>query len=93
MVEVEPCLLDDKSLPVNAYPLIKDLCSKYDIDTEYGKCQYVSRLWESKYNGNVNQTVSEIIQHVWDKTKDNSPLFNRFVYKNKYFNTLIILEK
>ncbi len=35
---------------------------------------YVSRLWESKYNGNVNQTVSEIIQHVWDKTKDNSPL-------------------
>lgn len=35
---------------------------------------YVSRLWESKYNGNVNQTVSEIIQHVWNKTKDNSPL-------------------
>jgi gamma-glutamyl:cysteine ligase YbdK (ATP-grasp superfamily) len=35
---------------------------------------YVSRLWESKYNGNVNQTVSEIIQHVWNKTKNNSPL-------------------
>ena len=35
---------------------------------------YVSRLWETKYNGNVNQTVSEIIQHVWDKTKSNSPL-------------------
>jgi hypothetical protein len=36
--------------------------------------EYVSRLWESKYNGNVYQTVSEIIQHVWDKTKSNSPL-------------------
>ena len=35
---------------------------------------YVSRLWDSKYNGNVSQTVSEIIQHVWDKTKNNSPL-------------------
>jgi gamma-glutamyl:cysteine ligase YbdK (ATP-grasp superfamily) len=36
--------------------------------------EYVSRLWDSKYNGNVYQTVSEIIQHVWDKTKSNSPL-------------------
>lgn len=36
--------------------------------------EYVSRLWESKYNGNVYQTVSEVIQHVWDKTKSNSPL-------------------
>jgi hypothetical protein len=36
--------------------------------------EYVSKLWESNYNGNVYQTVSEIIQHVWDKTKCNSPL-------------------
>jgi len=35
---------------------------------------YVARLWESKYNGNINQTVSEIIQHIWNKTKNNSPL-------------------
>ncbi|MBA3750292.1 MAG: hypothetical protein H0X03_05270 [Nitrosopumilus sp.] len=35
---------------------------------------YVSRLWDSKYNGNICQTVSEIIQHVWEKTKNNSPL-------------------
>ena len=39
-VEVEACLLDDKALPVNAYPLIKELCSKYKVDTEYGKCQF-----------------------------------------------------
>jgi hypothetical protein len=36
--------------------------------------QYVAKKWESIYNGNVYQTVSEIIQHVWDKTKNNSPL-------------------
>lgn len=36
--------------------------------------EYVSKLWHSSYNGNVYQTVSEIIQHVWNKTKDNSPL-------------------
>ena len=36
--------------------------------------EYVSRLWDSNFNGNVYQTVSEIIQHVWDKTKNNSPL-------------------
>jgi len=36
--------------------------------------EYVTRLWDSNFNGNVYQTVSEIIQHVWDKTKNNSPL-------------------
>ena len=36
--------------------------------------QYVAKKWESQYNGNVYQTVSEIIQHVWEKTKSNSPL-------------------
>ena len=39
-VEIEGCLLDDKALPVNAYPLIKELSSKYHVDTEYGKCQF-----------------------------------------------------
>ncbi len=36
--------------------------------------QYVAKRWESTYNGNVYQTVAEIIQHVWEKTKTNSPL-------------------
>jgi hypothetical protein len=36
--------------------------------------QYVAKRWESNYNGNVYETVSEIIQHVWEKTKSNSPL-------------------
>jgi hypothetical protein len=47
---------------------------EYRLNNKTSPGLYVSRLWESKYNGNVNQTVSEIIQHVWDKTKYNSPL-------------------
>jgi hypothetical protein len=35
---------------------------------------YVKRLWESNYNGNVTKTVSEIIQHVWERTRENKPL-------------------
>src|SRR5919107_6345055 len=42
-VEVEACLLDDKAQPVNAHPLIKELSSKYDVDSEYGKCQFEIR--------------------------------------------------
>ncbi|HYP42622.1 MAG TPA: hypothetical protein VEQ18_01225 [Candidatus Nitrosocosmicus sp.] len=42
-VEVEACLLDDKAQPVNAHPLIKELSSKYDVDSEYGKCQFEVR--------------------------------------------------
>ncbi len=39
-VEVEACLLDDKALPVSANPLIKELGSRFDVDHEYGKCQF-----------------------------------------------------
>ena len=39
-VEIEICLLDDKSLPVNAHALIDESVTRYDIDFEYGKCQF-----------------------------------------------------
>jgi gamma-glutamyl:cysteine ligase YbdK (ATP-grasp superfamily) len=40
-VEIEGCLLDNKSIPVNAEPLIKELeGSIYEIDYEYGRCQF-----------------------------------------------------
>ena len=44
------------------------------LNNKTSPATYVSRLWETTYNGNVAQTVSEIIQHVWEKTKSNSPL-------------------
>lgn len=30
---------------------------------------YVAKLWHEKFNGSVEQTVSEIIAHIWEKTK------------------------
>lgn len=44
------------------------------LDNKTSPSEYVSKLWDSHYNGNVYQTVSEIIQHIWTKTKENSPL-------------------
>lgn len=40
-VEVEGCLLDNKGIPVNAEPLIRELeRTTYEIDYEYGSCQF-----------------------------------------------------
>ncbi|HKR73660.1 MAG TPA: hypothetical protein VJR94_06070, partial [Candidatus Nitrosocosmicus sp.] len=39
-VEIEICLLDDKAKPVNAHPLINELSTRFDMDPEYGKCQF-----------------------------------------------------
>ena len=35
---------------------------------------YVAKLWHEKFNGSVEQTVSEIIAHMWEKTKINQPI-------------------
>jgi hypothetical protein len=35
---------------------------------------YVAKLWHEKFNGAVEQTVSEIIAHMWEKTKINQPI-------------------
>jgi gamma-glutamyl:cysteine ligase YbdK (ATP-grasp superfamily) len=32
---------------------------------------YVAKLWHEKFNGLVEQTVSEIVAHMWEKTKTN----------------------
>ena len=50
---------------------IKILESRINNKTSPGL--YISKLWETKSNGNAAQTVSEIIQHAWDKTKENIP--------------------
>jgi gamma-glutamyl:cysteine ligase YbdK (ATP-grasp superfamily) len=35
---------------------------------------YVAKLWHEKFNGSVEKTVSEIIAHIWEKTKLNQPI-------------------
>ncbi|MGN6560881.1 MAG: glutamate-cysteine ligase family protein [Candidatus Nitrosocosmicus sp.] len=76
-VEVEACLLDDKALPVNASPLIKELSSKYKVDSEYGKCQFeVITDPMSMHNlSNINSFFQEFLDFLCLKVKK--------VYKNR----------
>ena len=39
-IEIEACLLDGASNPVNSHDLIENLKSKYNVDHEYGSCQF-----------------------------------------------------
>ena len=36
--------------------------------------EYVANLWDEKFTGSINQTVFEIISHMWDRTKKNHPI-------------------
>jgi gamma-glutamyl:cysteine ligase YbdK (ATP-grasp superfamily) len=36
--------------------------------------EYVAKIWSEKFNGSVNQTIYEIISHIWQKTKENQPI-------------------
>jgi gamma-glutamyl:cysteine ligase YbdK (ATP-grasp superfamily) len=76
-VEVEACLLDDKALPVNAYPLIKELCSKYKVDTEYGKCQFeiITDPMSMHNLSNINSFFEEFLDFLASSIKK--------VYKNR----------
>ena len=33
--------------------------------------QYVANLWNKTYNGSFEQSLSEVLQHMWQKTKEN----------------------
>ncbi|MEW5839759.1 hypothetical protein [Nitrososphaera sp.] len=36
--------------------------------------EHVARLWQSRFNGDVEQTLAEVVADVWDKTKNNRPI-------------------
>lgn len=36
--------------------------------------EYVVKLWDKKFNGSVEQTVVEIINDIWQRTKNNEPI-------------------
>jgi gamma-glutamyl:cysteine ligase YbdK (ATP-grasp superfamily) len=44
------------------------------IENRNSPGDYVAKLWHEKFNGSVEQTVSEIIAHIWEKTKLNQPI-------------------
>jgi hypothetical protein len=44
------------------------------IENRSSPGDYVAKLWYEKFNGSIEQTVSEIISHIWEKTKINQPI-------------------
>lgn len=36
--------------------------------------EYVANLWDKKFNGSIEQTVVEIISHIWERTRNNRPI-------------------
>jgi gamma-glutamyl:cysteine ligase YbdK (ATP-grasp superfamily) len=36
--------------------------------------EYVAKLWQSKYNGSVEQTLLEVVADIWQKTRNNQPI-------------------
>lgn len=44
------------------------------IENRSSPGDYVAKLWHEKFNGSIEQTVSEIIAHMWEKTKINEPV-------------------
>ena len=44
------------------------------IENKNSPGDYVVKLWNEKFNGASEQTVSEIVAHIWEKTKTNQPI-------------------
>jgi gamma-glutamyl:cysteine ligase YbdK (ATP-grasp superfamily) len=44
------------------------------VENKNSPGDYVAKLWHEKFNGSLEQTVSEIIAHMWEKTKTNQPI-------------------
>jgi gamma-glutamyl:cysteine ligase YbdK (ATP-grasp superfamily) len=36
--------------------------------------EYVANLWDKKFNGSIDETVVEIISHIWERTRNNRPI-------------------
>jgi gamma-glutamyl:cysteine ligase YbdK (ATP-grasp superfamily) len=37
--------------------------------------EYVVRLWQNKFNGSIEQTLLEVVGDIWERTKNNQPIF------------------
>ncbi|HEX2106868.1 MAG TPA: hypothetical protein VHF28_03970, partial [Nitrososphaera sp.] len=36
--------------------------------------EYVARLWQTKFNGSIEQTLHEVVADIWERTKNNQPI-------------------
>ena len=77
-VEVEACLLDEKGIPVNAEPLIKELQgTTYEIDYEYGNCQFEYKTTP------VGMNNLDYLNIVFEQFIENLDKFIKKVYMEK----------
>ena len=77
-VEIEGCLLDNKAIPVNAEPLIKELeGSIYEIDYEYGRCQFEYKTFP------VSMDNLDYLNIVFENFMENLDKSIKKVYKEK----------
>jgi gamma-glutamyl:cysteine ligase YbdK (ATP-grasp superfamily) len=77
-VEIEGCLVDNKSIPVNAEPLIKELeGSIYEIDYEYGRCQFEYKTFP------VGMDNLDYLNIVFENFMENLDKSIKKVYKEK----------
>jgi gamma-glutamyl:cysteine ligase YbdK (ATP-grasp superfamily) len=77
-VEIEGCLLDNKTIPVNAEPLIKELeGSIYEIDYEYGRCQFEYKTFP------VGMDNLDYLNIVFENFMENLDKSIKKVYKEK----------
>jgi gamma-glutamylcysteine synthetase len=37
--------------------------------------EYVAKLWQTKFNGSIEQTLSEVVADIWERTKNNQPIY------------------
>jgi gamma-glutamyl:cysteine ligase YbdK (ATP-grasp superfamily) len=77
-VEVEGCLLDNKGIPVNAEPLIRELeRTTYEIDYEYGSCQFEYKT------SPVGMNNLEYLDIVFEQFIESLDRFIKKAYKEK----------
>ena len=77
-VEVEGCLLDNKGIPVNAGPLIRELQgTTYEIDYEYGSCQFEYKT------SPVGMNNLEYLNIVFEQFIESLDRFVKKAYKEK----------
>lgn len=36
--------------------------------------EYVARLWQTRFNGSIEQTLPEVVADIWERTKNNQPI-------------------
>jgi gamma-glutamylcysteine synthetase len=37
--------------------------------------EYVAKLWQTKFNGSIEHTLPEVVADIWERTKNNQPIY------------------